>query len=218
MPHLSADIEILRSSSNLEDLKLKEYSKSMDESRMDRVKEYEEEIHSLKERLIMSHRKLEEYERRMLSQEQQTSKILSQYQSRLDDSERMLRQQQLEKDSQIKGIINRLMAVEDELREEDSSSLGSADPQGLPGGGGGTATATAKPGVSFSGVSCASSPWNGALPPLPPPRLHVSHNGELHGNRAYPSTTTMVTPARSTASWTSATAASDASLTRGRAV
>ncbi|XP_019905952.1 ras/Rap GTPase-activating protein SynGAP isoform X2 [Esox lucius] len=219
MPHLSADIEILRSSSNLEDLKLKEYSKSMDESRMDRVKEYEEEIHSLKERLIMSHRKLEEYERRMLSQEQQTSKILSQYQSRLDDSERRLRQQQVEKDSQIKGIINRLMAVEDELREEDSSSLGSADPQGLPGGGGGTAAVTARPGVSTSGLTCASSPWNGALPPLPPPRLHASHNGELtSGNRAYPSTTTMVTPARSTATWTSATATSDPSLTGRRAV
>ncbi|XP_037548905.1 ras/Rap GTPase-activating protein SynGAP [Nematolebias whitei] len=113
MPHLSADIESLRPD---REGQLKEYSKSMDESRLDRVREYEEEIYSLKERLKMSHRKLEEYEQRLLSQEQQTSKILQQYQNRLEDSERRLKQQQLEKDSQIKGIISRLMAVEDELR------------------------------------------------------------------------------------------------------
>ncbi|XP_062386100.1 ras/Rap GTPase-activating protein SynGAP [Sardina pilchardus] len=198
MPHLSADIESLRVDP---EFKLKEHSKSMDESRLERVREYEDEIHSLKERLMMSHRKLEEYERRLMSQEHQTSQILQQYQCRLDDSERKLRQQQVEKDSQIKGIINRLMAVEDELRtgpvpevktrlfpeqEEQFSSLGSVDPCLVPGGIPGS-------GPSSLGTSSAGSPWNSGLPPLPP-RLLISHNGGL------PSSGIAMT-AGSTATW-----------------
>uniref|UniRef100_A0A8C8DCV0 RAS protein activator like 2 n=1 Tax=Oncorhynchus tshawytscha TaxID=74940 RepID=A0A8C8DCV0_ONCTS len=68
---------------------------------------YEQEISKLKERLRVSSLCLEEYERRLLAQEQQMQKLLMEYKARLEDSEERLRRQQEEKDNQMKSIICR---------------------------------------------------------------------------------------------------------------
>ncbi|XP_067893968.1 ras GTPase-activating protein nGAP isoform X3 [Heterodontus francisci] len=84
------------------------------------AEKYEQEIAKLKDRLKVSSRRLEEYERRLLAQEQQMQKLLLEYKSRLEDSEERLRRQQEEKDIQMKTIISRLMAVEEELKKDHS--------------------------------------------------------------------------------------------------
>ncbi|XP_017566466.1 ras GTPase-activating protein nGAP isoform X3 [Pygocentrus nattereri] len=97
-----------------------EDKEEQDQNREDskHVEKYEQEISNLKERLHISSCRLEEYERRLLAQEQQMQRLLLEYKARLEDSEERLRKQQEEKDSQMKSIICRLMTVEEELKRD----------------------------------------------------------------------------------------------------
>ncbi|XP_026106034.1 disabled homolog 2-interacting protein-like isoform X3 [Carassius auratus] len=82
------------------------------------TEKYQQEVAVLQEKLRISAKKLDEYESHIKSQDDQTQKMLLEYQSRLEDTEERLRKQQDEKEHQMKSIITRLMSVEEELKKD----------------------------------------------------------------------------------------------------
>ncbi|XP_063792040.1 disabled homolog 2-interacting protein isoform X6 [Pseudophryne corroboree] len=90
-------------------------------------KQYQQEIMVLQDKLRLSHKKLEEYENRCKNQDEQTQKILLEYQARLEESEERLRRQQDDKEMQMKGIISRLMSVEEELKKDHTEMQAAVD-------------------------------------------------------------------------------------------
>lgn len=90
-------------------------------------KQYQQEIMVLQDKLRLSNKKLEEYENRCKSQDEQTQKILLEYQARLEESEERLHRQQDDKEMQMKGIISRLMSVEEELKKDHAEMQAAVD-------------------------------------------------------------------------------------------
>ncbi|XP_068105124.1 disabled homolog 2-interacting protein isoform X1 [Hyperolius riggenbachi] len=94
---------------------------------MAQIEKYQQEIMVLQDKLRLSNKKLEEYENRCKNQDEQTQKILLEYQARLEDSDERLRRQQEDKEMQMKGIISRLMSVEEELKKDHAEMQAAVD-------------------------------------------------------------------------------------------
>ncbi|XP_077778292.1 disabled homolog 2-interacting protein isoform X5 [Podarcis muralis] len=90
-------------------------------------KQYQQDVVVLQDKLRISNKKLEEYEARFKCQEENTQKLVLEYQARLEESEERLRRQQEDKEMQMKGIISRLMSVEEELKKDHAEMQAAVD-------------------------------------------------------------------------------------------
>ncbi|XP_057404200.1 disabled homolog 2-interacting protein isoform X9 [Balaenoptera acutorostrata] len=87
----------------------------------------QQDLAVLQDKLRISTKKLEEYETLFKCQEETTQKLVLEYQARLEEGEERLRRQQEDKDIQMKGIISRLMSVEEELKKDHAEMQAAVD-------------------------------------------------------------------------------------------
>lgn len=87
--------------------------------------EYEQEVEVLRLQLQEAQQRLQQAEIKLREHETGTQQLVDDWQVRLSESEERLRKQQVQKDDQMKQIIQRLMTVEKELKadQEDMQSL-----------------------------------------------------------------------------------------------
>nr|XP_033816702.1 disabled homolog 2-interacting protein isoform X3 [Geotrypetes seraphini] len=105
----------------------KHRDKLRNKEELSQIEKYQQEIGVLQDKLRISNKKLEEYENRCKDQEEQTQKLLLEYQARLEEGEERLRRQQEDKELQMKGIISRLMSVEEELKKDHAEMQAAVD-------------------------------------------------------------------------------------------
>ncbi|XP_066436379.1 disabled homolog 2-interacting protein isoform X3 [Eleutherodactylus coqui] len=132
---LNMNMQLLEDESSEPDIKHRDKSRIKED--MSQAEKYQQEILVLQDKLRLSNKKLEEYETRCKSQDEQTQKILLEYQARLEESEERLRRQQEDKEMQMKGIISRwnnracvcrrLMSVEEELKKDHAEMQAAVD-------------------------------------------------------------------------------------------
>ncbi|XP_041431119.1 disabled homolog 2-interacting protein isoform X5 [Xenopus laevis] len=122
---LNMNMQLLEDESPEPDIKHRDKLRNKEE--LSQAEKYQQEIMVLQEKLRLSNKKLEEYENRCKSQDEQTQKLLLEYQARLEESEDRLRRQQEDKEMQMKGIISRLMSVEEELKKDHSEMQAAVD-------------------------------------------------------------------------------------------
>ncbi|MGH0133401.1 UNVERIFIED_CONTAM: hypothetical protein FKN15_030726 [Acipenser sinensis] len=115
---LNMNVQYIEHEGTDPDSKLREELRNKEE--LTHTDKFQQEVAILQDKLRLSSKKQEEYESRLKSQEEQAQKMLLEYQARLEEGEERLRRQQEDKELQMKGIISRLMSVEEEFKKDHS--------------------------------------------------------------------------------------------------